>query len=152
MSGEAPRLDFERALAEEILPMIAERYRVARAPESRTIVGLLSGTRPALETLLNRPDLFGHAVLIASEWSAGVDQLLLAHAARLPPEARASLTVHWSRALSGGEPPVEDRAFLDGLRGLGYGTSETLARDAAGWWSWGLQALERLRTVLAESR
>ena len=63
--------------------------------------------------------------------------------AQMPPDRRSSVTVRWSRS-SLGDPSIEDRQFLEELRRLGYEVADARHRDAAGWWSWDLQALGAL--------
>lgn len=149
MSGGDERIGFERSLAEEIVPMIAERYRIEAAPASHTIVGRQAGTRPALETALDHADVFGRAVLISAEWPPGVDRKILARAAQIPDGQRPKITVLWSRAGQAGSAEDDgakmSRELLEALDGLGYETKGGLYRDASGWWSWTLQALAALR-------
>ncbi len=145
MSGEQERVDFERSLADEIVPMLAERYRIDPTPASRAVVGRMDGTRPAVETALDRGDVFGHAVLIGTEWPPGIDRKVLARAEGVPAERRPKIRVVWSA----GERAAENRALLEGLAGLGFEVEGGPERDASGWWAWNLQAVAGLAAAFS---
>lgn len=153
--GEEDRLAFEQALAGQIMPLIAERYRIDPSPAKHVIVGRLDGARPALETALAHVGVFGRVILISVGWSPGVDAEVLEQAAAMPPGDRPEVTIVWSRAdrnagFADGDRASKNRQLAEALADLGYTVTATEKPDAGGWWSWGLQAIEAVGSVLED--
>jgi len=63
-----------RALADEIVPELEQRYRVRKGRQARAILGVGWGAYPALWAALSRPDTFGSVAAVSTYTYAPLNQ------------------------------------------------------------------------------
>ncbi len=106
-------------LAGELLPYVSKRYRVSDKPAHTGVGGASLGGAAALYVALNRPDLFGLALLLS----------------KYPPWQRAIFAGHnlaRARAGSGSHRCRHDGARLSGHRGMAYSTTTHTEKSRIG--------------------
>jgi enterochelin esterase family protein len=57
---------FGRELVEEVMPLVEQTYKVSKRPEHRAIGGLSMGGGLTMNVAFNRPNLFGHVIIMSS--------------------------------------------------------------------------------------
>ena len=132
--------DYVRAIADELVPLLEERFRVRRDARSRSTFGTREAGIAAIWSGLARPDRFGTVAAQSIELTptlvAEIDR------ARDPgASARASFYVQWNRReLMGYTRPYDlardGRELVERLERAGYEVTAQEAPDASGWGGW----------------
>ncbi len=148
--------DYGRMLAEELVPFLEGRYRLARGAEHRAIAGVGSGGITAAHTVLHHPDIFeGLAMQSAYFPSQDFAAELLAAGSRANLSALTAY-VEWSRfdvqIESLGVDAIADTHEVAGLLEAGGASIRRNEVDGApGWGSWRAQTDELLETLFPTS-
>lgn len=139
-AGGSQTAEYVEALAKEIVPHLAETYRLSREPGSHAAMGALGYGVTALYAALEHPEIFGMAALQSPQVGLGSDdavrELLAGDSA-----AKIRVYLDWNR----NEPKDPDSGF--DLHDQSIGLAEVLmfhgidfaggeARDSFGWASW----------------
>jgi enterochelin esterase-like enzyme len=130
---------YSRAFCDELVPMITRRYRTARDPVHRGVMGISDGGYIALAMLLARTDVFHCAAGQSSTIHPALSQMLAIRQryAPLPPTLR--LYMDWGRFdIIAGEYnfPVQNRSFSRELESYGVRHRYREVSDGHDWASW----------------
>jgi enterochelin esterase-like enzyme len=106
-----PSADRYRAmLAEDVLPLIEAEHGVSTAPADRTVLGSSMGGLISLYCALTRPELFGGAGCISTNFIIGGAPLVDWFAAQLPPPGQGRLWFdRGTEALDAEYGPTQER-------------------------------------------
>jgi len=130
---------FTRAFCDELVPMITRRYRTARTPEHRGVMGISDGGYIALAMLLARTDVFRCAAGQSSTIHPALSQMLALRQryAPLPPGLRLYLDCGRFDIIAGEYNfPVQNRAFSRELESYGVRHRYREVSDGHDWASW----------------
>ena len=142
--------DYVRMLADELVPMLDEKYRTIAEPGARGIMGVTSATLMAAYAAVERPDVFGKAggcsVFLGYPF---VDEFLQEVESGGAKEDRPSFWIVWARQELrredwGVDLARDSRRLAEALEAGGYPVRAWEAVDSSGWGGWRIRAAEVL--------
>lgn len=147
--------DFTRALAEELVPQLDQRYRTRARPEARGLLGTGSGAFAALHTIFRQPGTFGRVALQSYNQPASWGAELLKAIAEKP---RQDLFIYLEEARFDLLAPAnqvdaqrDTRQIKEALTAKGYSVTTREVSGAPGWAHWRAQSGAILETLFGRS-
>jgi enterochelin esterase-like enzyme len=139
--------DYERMLAHELVPWIEGRYRTARTPTGRAILGASLGGLTALDAFLSHPDVFG--LCVSQSGAFWVDKAAMVDRVRKFGSVSGRVSLDWGIYES--EIPEINRTtgILLAERGVVVRTAEY--HEGHSWGSWRAHVGGALRFVFGKS-
>jgi enterochelin esterase-like enzyme/outer membrane protein assembly factor BamB len=131
-------------LADELVPRLAEKYRLEEAPSSRALLGRTYFGATAAYAALKHPDVFGKAALYSPSMGLGVHDALV-ELLRSGAGRDVKLYVDWNRydyrnVDSDIDFKRESRELVAALEAGGYEYSGGEQLDSFGWGGWRARA------------
>lgn len=107
---------FVKELVDDIMPLIANQYRIKKGARNTALAGLSMGGLETLNCFMAHPDLFGYINVMSSGWFGSDESARKAMVARLKEIAGVlNKTARILRFTQGGE---EDIAYINGMQTL----------------------------------
>lgn len=127
-------------LTSELVPLLEERYRLEKGPESRALMGNTGWGLTSAYAALRHPDLFGKVAIQSPMITLGFEDALLE---RLDTRPRPDIEFYldWSRYEvrnldAGIDLTTDSRRLAEALRAAGYEYAGGEVLDSAGWSGW----------------
>jgi enterochelin esterase family protein len=144
--------DYVRMLAEELVPLLDEKYRTVAEPGSRAIMGVGAGALMATWSAVARPDVFGMAAgcsyyLANPEAPALAEAIAGSSGAEKPRSWIAWNRYEIRRAEWNVDLGRDSRRVAEMLESQGFAVEAREALDSAGWGSWRVRAAEFLKEM-----
>jgi enterochelin esterase family protein len=144
--------EYVDALAAELVPFLAARYRVSSGPGAHALLGKESFGLTAILGALRHPETFGKAGVLSFALGDRARHTLFELLAR-EPRAPLRFFVGWNRyALrnrdGGFDYRAESALIADALRKAGHEVTGGEAMDSCGWGSWRTRVEELLGALL----
>ncbi len=132
--------DYVRMLVEELLPQLEGKYRLAKDPQSRAIMGYAMASTVVGQAALEHPEVFGKAALQSVYLPGANAERLASLASDNEPSGTRFLLYsnryelrreEWNLDLA-----ADTRRMADALKAAGHDVRAVEVLDAAGWGSW----------------
>ena len=148
--GGAKSGDYVRMLADELVPMLDERYRTLTDPEARGVMGVVTGALMAAYAAVERPDVFGKAGGCSAFLGYPFVEEFLREMESAGAKEKPSFWIVWahhdlSREDWGVDLARDSRRLAEALDASGYPVQAWEAMDSAGWGGWRIRAAEVLQ-------
>jgi enterochelin esterase-like enzyme/outer membrane protein assembly factor BamB len=132
--------DYVRMQVEELIPLLAERYRLAAGPPSRAVMGKRFFGLTTVYAALKHPEVFGSAAIMSVYLGLGAGEEVEALAGEGAGKS-VRFYVDWNRyderRVDRGYDFAEDsRRLAETLRSGGYSTAGGEVLDSRGWGGW----------------
>lgn len=140
------------ALAEELVPLLESRYRLARDPAQRILFGKESFALTSVLGALQRPETFGQAGVLSVALGDRARHTLFALLEE-EPRAPQAFFVGWNRYEArnrdrGYDYRAESQRLAEALRARGHAVAGGERLDAHGWVAWRARTDELLQALL----
>ena len=138
--GGSSTANYARMLAEELLPLLRKKFRIAKEPGAHSLIGNRFFAVTAVYTALAHPEAFGKVGLQSAYHGLGIGDAVKELIATADPKA-ASFHLDWSkydeRNIDRGYDFAEDSRRLHGLlREAGFEVVGGEVLDSRGWGGW----------------
>jgi enterochelin esterase-like enzyme/outer membrane protein assembly factor BamB len=146
--------DYARMLVEELLPTLRKKYKIAKDPESHSLIGNRFFAATAVYTTLAYPDSFGKAGLQSAYRGLGIGDTVEELITSADTDA-ASFYLDWNKYDERNidrdyDFAVDSRRLQGMLRDAGFEVAGGEALDSRGWGGWRNRSAEMLKFLVPE--